>query len=68
MQNLPTFTINSIENPNLCIIYIGKRRFRPLLDMGAAVSLVTSNTYWSLNIFYKLTKPKVNLKSVNALI
>jgi hypothetical protein len=43
--NLPILTINSIENPNSCIINIGKRRFRPLLDTGAAVSLVSSNIY-----------------------
>lgn len=37
MQNVPTFTINLIENPNVCIINISKKRFRPLLDMGAAI-------------------------------
>jgi hypothetical protein len=57
--------VNSIDNPNSCIINVGKQRFRPLLDTGAAVSLVNSNVYWSLYNPVKLSKPKVQLKSVN---
>jgi hypothetical protein len=64
-NNLRTLTINSTENPNSCIINIGKRRFRPLLDTGASVLLVSSNIYWSLANPVKLSKPKVCLKSVN---
>jgi hypothetical protein len=64
-NDLPTLTINSTENPNSCIINIGKRRFRHLLDTGAAVSLVSSNIFWSLANHIKLSKPKVCLKSVN---
>lgn len=35
------------------------------MDTEAAVSLVNSNVYWSLSNPAKLSKPKVNLKSVN---
>lgn len=64
LDNLPTVTINAVENPNSCIIKIGKQNFKPLLDTGAAVSLVNSDVYWSLPYHSKLSKPKVNLKSV----
>lgn len=65
LKNLPTVTTYAVENPNSCIIKIGKQKFRPLLDTGAAVSLVNSDVYWSLPYHSKLLKPKVNLKSVN---
>lgn len=45
LDNLPTVTINAVENPNSCIIKIGKQNFKPLLDTGAAVSLVNSDVY-----------------------
>lgn len=35
------------------------------MDTGAAVSLVNADVYWSLPYPSKLSKPKVNLKSVN---
>lgn len=62
---MPTVTINAVENPNSCIIKIGKQKVRPLLDTGAAVSLVNSYVNRSLNDHFKLSKQKVNLKSVN---
>lgn len=58
-------TVNSIENLKSCVIRIGRQKFRPLLDTGAAVSIVNSNVYWSLPYPSKLSKPKVNLKSVS---
>lgn len=42
-----------------------EQRFRPLLDAGAAVLLVNSDDYRSFHDHFKLSKPKVNLKSVN---
>lgn len=65
LRNLPIFTINSVENPNSCIIKIRKQKFRLLLDTDSAVSLVNSGVYWSLSGHFKLSKPKANLKSVN---
>lgn len=62
---MPTVTVNSVENPNSCVIRIGRQKFRPLIDTGAAVSIVNSNVHWSLPYPSKLSKPKVNLKSVS---
>ena len=42
-----------------------KNIFKHLLETAAAVSLVSSNIYWSLANPVKMSKPKVCLKSVN---
>lgn len=65
LKKLPTVTINAVENPISCIIKIGKQRLRPHLDVGAAMSFVISDVYRSLHDQFKLSKPKVYLKSVN---
>ena len=62
---MPNVTVNSVETPNSCVIRIERQKFRPLIDTGAAVSIVNSNVYWSLPYPSKLSKPKVNLKSVS---
>lgn len=41
------------------------QRFRPHLDEGVAVSFVDFVVYRSLHDHFKLSKPKVYLKSVN---
>lgn len=62
---IPTVTINAVENPISCIIKIGIQRFRPHLDVGAAVSFVIFYVYRSLHDQFRLSKTKVYLKSVN---
>lgn len=57
--------ISAVENQISCFIKIGKQRFRPHLDVGAAVSFVIFDVYRSLHDHFKLSKQKVNLKSVN---
>lgn len=60
-----TYNIALCGNPNSCIIKIGARVFRSLVDSGAEVSLISSHAFRLLHNPPKLIKKRVNLQSVN---
>ena len=61
---MPTFKIELAGNPNSCIIKIGKRKYRALLDSGAEVSLIHTRVYNNLGEKPKLHKQGALLQSV----
>lgn len=62
---MPTFRINIAGSPNSCIINIGKRKFRSLVDTGASVSLMHARVYNSMGHLPRLTKERVSLQTSN---
>ena len=59
-NNISTYRVNVSGNPNSCIVFIGKQKFRSLVDTGAECSLMHRRVYDNLK-----NKPKLLKKSVN---
>ena len=59
------FSINLAGSPNSCVIQLGKRRYRVLVDMGAEVSLARRRDFDKLKQGHVWGKQKVNLQAVN---
>ena len=57
--------MNISGNPNSCIVFIGKQKFRCLVDTGAECSLMHRRVYDNLKNKPKLLKKTVDLQSAN---
>ena len=64
-NNFTTYKVNISGNPNSCIVFIGKQKFRCLVDTGAECSLMHRRVYDNLKNKPKLLKKNINLQSAN---
>ena len=64
-NNFSTYKVNISGNPNSCIVFIGKQKFRCLVDTGAECSLMHRRVYDNLKNKPKLLKKNINLQSAN---
>ena len=60
-----TYHINLAGSPNSCLIKIGSKKYRSLVDTGAEVSLIHRRVFQSLNPPPPIQKKKVHLQSVS---
>ena len=63
-NNKNIFVIGKSDSPSMVQIKIYGNKYRSLVDIGAACSLVHKNVYQSLQIKPKLSKSNAILKSV----